>query len=96
MELKIGTKQITVTNPDKILFPKSKITKEELVTYYQLVAPFMLPHVKNRLITMQRFPHGVTGDMFYQKDAGAHVADWLSLQPVKKEDGGLVHYIVAG
>ena len=60
---------IDVPNPDKVIFPKSKITKLELIEYYARIAPIMLPYLKNRPISMQRFPHGIAGELFYQKDA---------------------------
>ena len=94
-ELKIGTRTITVTNPDKLLFKKSKITKEEFVEYYQRIASTILPHIKNRPISMFRFPDGPGGFKFYQKNAGKYVADWLELQPIKNKDGSTVDYIIA-
>lgn len=94
-EIKVGSRNIKLTNPDKLLFKKAKITKEQFVAYYIKMAKIMLTHIKNRPITMQRFPNGPSGNIFYQKDAGKYVADWLELQPVKKEGGGIVEYILA-
>lgn len=94
-ELKIGTRKIILTNPAKLLFKKAKITKEMFVTYYQRIAPVMLMHIKNRPVSMMRFPDGPSGHKFYQKDAGNYVADWLELQPIKNNDGSTVDYILA-
>ncbi len=94
-EIKVGSRKIKITNPDKILFPKAKITKIDFVNYYHRIAKIMIKHVKNRPVTMRRFPNGVTKDMFYQKDAGKYMADWISLQPVKKSTGGTIEYILA-
>ncbi len=58
---------INLTNPDKIIFPKQKITKKDLFNYYQKVAPLMLPYIANRLITTKRAPNGVKGDTFFKK-----------------------------
>ncbi len=81
-----------ITNPEKILFPKAKISKEQLVEYYEKIAEYMLPHIKGRPITMNRFPDGVQGEMFYQKDAPDYFPDFIPFQPVKKSGGGVVNY----
>ncbi len=92
MKLKIGKYSVEVTNPDKILFPRSKIKKVQLVEYYQKIAPIMLSHIKNRPITMDRYPHGITKETFYQKGAPDFFPNYISRQPVKKSDGGTVEY----
>lgn len=83
---------MNITNPDKLLFPKARITKQEFVAYYQKIAPIMLPHIKGRPLTMNRFPDGVQGETFYQKDAPDYFPDFIPLQPVEKSDGGVVNY----
>lgn len=93
-KLKAGRHAIEVSNPDKIIFPKSKITKLELVEYYQRIAPFMLPFLKNRLISMLRFPDGITGEGFYQKDASPYFPDWIKRVAVPKSSGGKVQYVM--
>lgn len=95
MKLKVGKYSVDVTNPDKILFPKSKIKKLQLVEYYQKIAPIMLPHIKNRPVTMDRYPQGVTKETFYQKDAPDFFPNYIPRQPVKKSDGGTVEYALA-
>lgn len=81
-----------ITNPDKILFPRAKITKEQFVEYYEKIAPIMLPHMKGHPITMHRFPDGVEGEFFYQKDAPDYFPDFIPRQPVEKSSGGIVNY----
>ncbi len=93
--LKVGSQKVKITNPDKILFPKAKLTKQDFIDYYRMIAPIMLAHIKNRPITMNRFPNGVGKPMFYQKDAGEHIADWVDLQPVEKSNGEEIEYILA-
>lgn len=56
-----------LSHPDKIWFPKSKITKEDIVDYYQKIAPHFLKYCKNHLIVLLRYPNGITQDFFYQK-----------------------------
>jgi bifunctional non-homologous end joining protein LigD len=92
MKIKVGKYNIEITNSEKILFPKSKIKKQELVEYYHKIAPIMLPHIKNRPITMDRYPNGVTKATFYQKDAPDFFPDYIARQPVKKSGGGSVDY----
>ena len=95
MKIKVGKYAVEITNPEKILFPKSKITKQALVAYYHTIAPIMLPHIKNRPITMDRYPHGITKETFYQKDAPDFFPSYIPRQPVKKSDGGTVEYALA-
>lgn len=93
-KLKVGNRIIEVSNPDKIIFPESNITKLEFVEYYQRIAPYMLPFLKNRPISMQRFPDGITGEGFYQKNASPYFPAWIKQVEVPKASGGLVHYAV--
>ena len=86
---------ITVSNEQKIWFPKSKISKGDSLEYYQATAPFAIHHIKNHLLTMQRFPDGIKGESFYQKNAGSYFPSWIKTVPVKKEEGGVVNYVVA-
>lgn len=91
---KIGKHIITLSNLDKIWFPKSKISKGNIVNYYYQVADYMIDHVKNHPLTMQRFPEGITGESFYQKNAGEYFPDWIKTIPVDKEEGGMVNYVI--
>jgi bifunctional non-homologous end joining protein LigD len=66
-----------ITHPEKVLFPDSGITKGELCSYYEAVAPLMLPHVSGRPVTMERFPAGIDKKGFIQKDVSKGAPDWL-------------------
>jgi bifunctional non-homologous end joining protein LigD len=90
----IGGRQISVGNLDKVWFARSKITKGAILEYYHAVAPYMLPHCKDHLITMQRFPEGIKGESFYQKNAAAYFPRWIKTVPIEKKEGGTVNYIV--
>ncbi|WP_312820036.1 DNA ligase D [Kaistella carnis] len=68
---------IKLTNRDKIYFPESDITKGDLIDYYQSVAKYILPHLKNRPQSLNRFPNGINGLSFYHKDAGDDAPDWM-------------------
>src|SRR6188472_794181 len=66
-----------ITHPEKVLFPDDGITKGELAAYYDAVAPVMLPHLRRRPITMERFPNGIGEKGFIQKDVSKGFPEWL-------------------
>ena len=84
---------ITITHPDKVLFPDDGITKGDLATYYEAIAPYMVPHIANRPVTMERFPSGIGRKGFIQKDVSKGFPDWLTRVEVPKK-GGVVHHPV--
>ncbi len=92
--IKVGKYVINLSNEDKVLFPKYKITKGDLVAYYHDIAHIMVPYMKDRLITMQRFPEGIQHEGFFQKDAGDYFPDWIKTRRVKKQEGGAVDYVL--
>jgi len=83
-----------ITHPDKVLFPDDGITKGELASYYEAIAPLMVPHVRNRPITMERFPGGIGAKGFIQKDVSKGFPDWLERVEVPKKDGTVHHALV--
>ena len=74
----VKKKKIQISNPDRIMFPDAKITKGELIEYYAAVAPLMVPLVKSHLLTLQRYPSGITKEGFFQKDAGSYFPSWIN------------------
>ena len=80
-----------ISHPEKVLFPSDGITKGELAAYYETVAPQMLPHVRNRPLTMERYPSGMGKPGFMQKDVSRGFPDWLQRVEVPKK-GGVVHH----
>lgn len=66
-----------ITHPDRIYFPEPGITKGEVLAYYRDVAPFLLPHLADRPLMLERWPEGITGQSFYQKDLPSYIPDWL-------------------
>jgi bifunctional non-homologous end joining protein LigD len=83
-----------ITHPEKILFPGDGITKGELASYYEAIAPVMLPHLRRRPITMERFHRGIGSPGFFQKDVSKGFPDWLERVEVPKH-GGTVHHPIA-
>jgi len=82
-----------ITHPEKVLFPDDGITKGELASYYEAIAPVMLPHIRSRPITMERYPAGIGEKGFMQKDVSKGFPDWLERVEVPKK-GGTVHHPV--
>jgi bifunctional non-homologous end joining protein LigD len=83
-----------ITHPEKILFPDDGITKGELAAYYEAIAPAMVPHIRNRPVTMERFPAGIGKKGFIQKDVSKGFPAWLERIEVPKKDGVVHHPIV--
>jgi bifunctional non-homologous end joining protein LigD len=83
-----------ITHPEKILFPGDGITKGELAAYYEAIAPVMLPHLRRRPITMERFHRGIAAPGFFQKDVSKGFPEWLERVEVPKH-GGTVHHPIA-
>lgn len=83
-----------ITHPEKILFPGEGITKGELASYYEAVAPVMLPHLRGRPITMERYHRGIGSPGFFQKDVSKGFPEWLERVEVPKH-GGTVHHPIA-
>jgi DNA primase len=64
---KFGGKELTISNPDKVMYSDNRFTKSQVIEFYASIAPYVLPHIKERPITMKRFPNGVGGAHFYEK-----------------------------
>jgi bifunctional non-homologous end joining protein LigD len=84
----------TITHPEKVLFPADGITKGELAAYYEEIAPAMLPHVRARPVTMERFPAGIDKKGFIQKDVSKGYPAWLARVEVPKKDGTVHHPLI--
>jgi bifunctional non-homologous end joining protein LigD len=85
-ERTIGRRKITVSNPDKVLYPAAHFTKAQVIEYYTRVAPFILPHLRGRPVTLKRFPNGASGDFFYEKDAPRFTPEWIRTASVPRRD----------
>ena len=83
-----------ITHPDKVLFPDDGITKGELAAYYEAIAPVMLPHIRGRPVTMERYPAGIDKKGFWQKSVTKGFPDWLQRVDVPKKDGVVHHPLV--
>jgi bifunctional non-homologous end joining protein LigD len=88
------TTRVRITHPEKVLFPDDGITKGELAAYYEAVAPIMIPHIRARPISMERYPAGINSKGFFHKDVSKGSPDWLQRVEVPKKDGTVHHPIV--
>lgn len=75
--VEIGGRTLSLSNLDKVLWPEDGLTKADLVTYYTQVAPYLLPHLKDRPLVLTRFPDGIHGQSFYQKNTPDWAPNWL-------------------
>jgi bifunctional non-homologous end joining protein LigD len=87
---------VKVTNPEKVFFPAEGITKGDLVAYYREIAPWMLPFLRDRPLVLTRYPDGIDGKSFFQKDAPEWRPDWMRTVTVHSEDADrdLDHFLV--
>jgi bifunctional non-homologous end joining protein LigD len=83
-----------ITHPDKLLFPADGITKGEVAAYYESIAPLMLPHLRGRPVTMERYPAGIGAKGFWQKSVTRGVPEWLARVAVPKKNGVVHHPLI--
>ena len=78
--------ELQFTNQDKLFWPEDGYTKGELIDYYRVIAPWMLPYLRDRPVVMTRFPDGIDGKSFFQKDAPGFAPDWIRREVMWSED----------
>jgi bifunctional non-homologous end joining protein LigD len=94
-QLKVDNRTLALTNLDKVLYPAAHFTKAQVIDYYARVAEWILPHLKDRPVTLKRFPDGPGGKVFYEKDAPRFTPDWVAIAPVPRRAGGpKIRYII--
>lgn len=84
-ELIVDNRTLQVSNLDKVLYPKAGFTKAQVIDYYIRIAPVLLPHLKDRPLTMKRYPDGVEGQFFYEKNCPVHRPKWVQTAKVWSE-----------
>jgi bifunctional non-homologous end joining protein LigD len=82
-EVRKGRRLLRLSNLDKVFWPDEGITKGDLLAYYREIAPVLIPHLADRPFTLKRYPEGVAGEFFFQKDAPSHMPDWIPTVPVQ-------------
>src|SRR5438067_6434422 len=94
--VEIEGKQLKLTNLDKVFYPSVGFTKGQVIDYYARIAPVLVPHLKNKPLTLKRYPNGVNQPPFFEKNATKHRPDWVKTAPIWSEGNQRdVHYILA-
>lgn len=93
--MKVGRHRITISHPDKTLFPDAGLTKHDVADYYRRIAPRMVPLIRDRPLTLHRFPDGIEHDGFYQQQAAEHFPGWTARARLPRESGGEVEHAMA-
>jgi len=94
-ELDVDGRKLAVSNLDKVLYPEAGFTKGQVIDYYIRIAPVLLPHLRDRPITLKRYPDGVDGFFFYEKQCPSHRPKWLKTTRVPaSRDPGHIDYCV--
>jgi bifunctional non-homologous end joining protein LigD len=85
-ELEVGGRRLAIRNLDRLVFPRAGTTKAQLLDFYVRIGDVMLPHLRDRLLHMHRYPEGVEGPRFWQKGCPEHRPAWMSTTPVYSRD----------
>lgn len=91
-QIAVGGTTLEVSNLDKVFYPKTGFTKGQTIDYYVRVSSALLPHLKDRPITLKRYPEGVEGLFFYEKECPPHRPDWIRTTRVPRSQGGEINY----
>jgi bifunctional non-homologous end joining protein LigD len=87
-QLEVDGRELTISNLDKVFFPKSGFTKGAVIKFYSDIAEVILPHLRDRPQTLKRYPDGVSGEHFYEKNAPKHTPPWVKRFAVPRSEGG--------
>jgi bifunctional non-homologous end joining protein LigD len=91
----VNKRKLELTNLNKVFWPKEGYTKGDLIAYYDGMADYILPYLKNRPLSLKRNPHGIEDEGFYQKDAGGSAPSWVKKANIHSESANkIIHYIV--
>src|SRR5919108_4499088 len=77
VEVEVEGRRLKLSNLDKVMYPAVGFTKGEVIDYYRRIAPVLLPHLRGRPLTLKRYPDGVDGEHFYEKQCPSHRPDWV-------------------
>lgn len=94
--IEVQGKQLKLSNLEKVLYPATGFTKQQVIDYYVRIAPAMVPHLAGRPLTRKRYPNGVDEEFFYEKNAPQHRPDWVKTAPIWSErNRRTIYYILA-
>ena len=86
VEVHVQGRTLSLSNLDKVLYPAAGFTKRDVIEYYVAIAPAILPHLEGRPLTRVRFPNGVEGKSFFEKNCPSHRPEWVTVAPVALSD----------
>lgn len=92
--MQYGAYSVDIKNRDKIYFPGKKLTKGDIIDYYDKIADYLLPFLKDRPLTLSRFPDGIDEDGFYQKKVSDYFPEWIEVVEVSKKEGGSISQVI--
>src|SRR5918995_214789 len=96
VEVHVQGRTLSLSNLDKVLYPAAGFTKGQVIDYYTRVAPYVLPHLEGRALTLKRYPNGVEGQFFYEKNAPSHRPEWVRTATVPiRTDGRTIDFVLA-
>jgi bifunctional non-homologous end joining protein LigD len=97
LEVDIDGHVLSLSNLDKVMYPRAGFTKGQVVDYYTRIAPALLPHLRGRPLTLKRYPDGVEGEYFYEKQCPRHRPEWVRTAPVhsRRNGGRTIDYCLA-
>ncbi|HZN08597.1 MAG TPA: hypothetical protein VFB65_17505, partial [Pyrinomonadaceae bacterium] len=90
--MKIGEQIVTLTNLNKLFWPKLGVTKLDLIQYYLDVSPALLPHLRDRAMVMKRYPNGAAGDFFFMKRAPSPRPNWIEICHIDHGSKGVINF----
>lgn len=94
-QVTIDGRELAISNLDKVFFSETGFTKGQVIGFYSDIAETILPHLRDRPLTLKRYPDGVEGEHFYEKNAPVHTPDWVKTFPVpRSEGGGEINYVL--
>ena len=86
LEVEVEGRRLKLSNLEKVLYPAVGFSKGAVIDYYTRVAPVLLPHLRDRPLTLKRYPDGVEGEYFYEKQCPSHRPDWVRTEPIKAKN----------
>jgi bifunctional non-homologous end joining protein LigD len=91
--IRVDRREVEISRPEKVLFPEDGITKGDLIEYYARIAPRMVPHLRDRPLTLERYPNGINTKRFFQKEVSSYFPKWIRTVTVQKVGGSVTHVV---
>jgi bifunctional non-homologous end joining protein LigD len=94
LEVEVEGRRLKLSNLEKVLYPAVGFTKGQVIDYYRRIAPVLVPHLRGRPLTLKRYPDGVEGEFFYEKQCPSHRPDWVRTEPIRA-NGKEINFCIA-